>query len=288
MSPIDLVAAARNAGLDNVIDLRDVAGQSSASFTPVGVMFHHTAGPLRGAAPSSGVIADGDPSRGIPPPLAHALVGRDASIRIYTDGRAYHAGLGDGAVLRKVKAREPVTGDATSKGLTNGNQWFLGIEVESNGTGEPYPPDQITAAVALGSAWLTAYDRPPVCTIHHRQWTSRKIDMSLVIDLPLAIIKHRSAQHIKDIAMGFTVPTTVAVAGLPHRFGWTGATLEHITATEWPFWKLIDDQADKPVTVGNWNDFWALNRLLAKLAGYTDDDIQDTVAATYTSIRGAA
>lgn len=79
----------------------------------VGVMCHHTVGPLKGNMPSLNVITNGRP--GLSGPLAQLGLGRDGTYFLVAAGRCFHAGNGNW------------------QGFTSGNNNFIGIEAENTG-----------------------------------------------------------------------------------------------------------------------------------------------------------
>jgi peptidoglycan hydrolase-like protein with peptidoglycan-binding domain len=82
--------------------------------TVVGVICHHTAGPLRGNMPSLGTLIEGRSD--LPGPLAQLGLGRDGTFYVIAAGRCNHAGKG------------------SWQGFTAGNSSFIGIEAENAGT----------------------------------------------------------------------------------------------------------------------------------------------------------
>lgn len=154
-------------------------------FAPVGVMNHHTASRKgSGNAPSLGTVVNGRPD--LHGPLCNVLVARDGACYVVSAGRANHAGLGSSRVLALTRAGKAPQGDARTYAPQNdavGNGYYVGVEVENDGVGEPYPQKQLDAVVAANAALLKAMKRGANCAIHHREWTSRKIDMSWRGDL---------------------------------------------------------------------------------------------------------
>ena len=105
------------------------------SFSPSGVLIHHTAGPAKGNLPSLDTLVDGRPD--LPGPLAQLGIARDGTVYLLAAGRANHAG--------KAKASGPMpAGD--------GNSLYVGIECENTGRGEPWPDAQVDAMVRTSAA----------------------------------------------------------------------------------------------------------------------------------------
>jgi hypothetical protein len=177
----DALAFARAYGVEIV----EVDGwrtrERAGSFNPVGVLNHHTASRARPGdpVPSLAVVRDG--RAGLAGPLCNLLVGRDAVVRVISDGRANDSGRGSSKVLARVRRGEPPLGDAAALGLsddTDGNPWFVDVEVENDGVGEPYPDDVLRTLFCLDAALCRAYGWSADRCLMHREWTRRKVDMS--------------------------------------------------------------------------------------------------------------
>lgn len=120
--------------------------RGSATFDPVGVLCHHTAGAATGDYPSLRVVRDGRPD--LPGPLSQIGLGRK-TIRVIAAGKANHAGKG------------------YWRGETAGGTRFFGIEAESVGDGKDWTVFQrttypiVVAAllhhVGSGAEWCAAH-----------------------------------------------------------------------------------------------------------------------------------
>lgn len=159
-------------------------------FKPVGIMLHHTAGPAKGDAPTVQLCLNGRSD--LKGPLCHIVLARSGKAHVIAGLRANHAGPGAQEVLAKVKADQPVVGNAVTnkyKDVTvpSGNEAFYGIEVENTGTGEDYPDVQVEALAKICAAICNWKGWSANRVIHHRQWTSRKFDMSLKFDMPALV-----------------------------------------------------------------------------------------------------
>jgi len=99
----------------------------------LGILCHHTAGPLKGNAPSLGIVTNGRPD--LPGPLAQLHLARDGTFTVVAAG------------LKKK------TGAGKWQGITTGNKNFIGIEAENSGlaSDNPWPAVQM-AAYAKGCA----------------------------------------------------------------------------------------------------------------------------------------
>jgi len=172
-----------------------------AGFTPEGIMVHHTAGPKTGDAPSLRVCRDGRPDlRG---PLCHIFLARSGKVHVLGANITNHAGKGAQQVLDLVRRDKPVEGNARDNKYADaifGNQWFYGIEVENSGQkGDAYPDAQIDALAHICATICQAHNWTANRVVHHRQWTSRKIDMSWRGDLPSMV-----AQYMDTLTVSFS------------------------------------------------------------------------------------
>ena len=176
VDPDALVSALRKAGLTVKGYGNWKARDSSGGWNPRGIMNHHTAS---GAIASSQnrLLANG--RAGLPGPLCHISIERDGTVRMIGWGNANHAGLGDPDVLRAV-ANESYATDplVANQSTADGNVGFYGIEVQHVGTHGRYPLAQIEALVTTNAVICKLHGWSAKSCIHHREWTSRKIDMS--------------------------------------------------------------------------------------------------------------
>lgn len=149
--------------------------RSAGSLAPAGIVVHHTAGGYNTASNLSLVVNGRSDVRG---PLANIFIARDGTVYVVANTRANHAGYGNKYVLDLVRQGKEVPGDARSSGNMVGNPYFFGIEVDNNGRGEPYPDTQLEALFKTCAAISNYFKWNQNHTVHHREWTSRKIDMS--------------------------------------------------------------------------------------------------------------
>ncbi|AHE55997.1 peptidoglycan recognition protein family protein [Sphingomonas sanxanigenens] len=127
-----------------------------------GVLCHHTAGGLKGNAPSLSLVENGRPDlRG---PLSQLVLGRDGTFYVVAAGRANHAGAG------------------AWQGVTAGNSSLIGIEAENRGDGsEPWPEIQLDAYARGCAAILKHIGAPVTMCAGHKEYATprgRKIDPS--------------------------------------------------------------------------------------------------------------
>jgi N-acetylmuramoyl-L-alanine amidase len=133
--------------------------RGSSSFSPRGIMFHHTASAAGNNAPALGIVTHGRSD--LPGPLCQFLVARDGTIYFIAAGRANHAGTGG-----------PLRGIPQD----SGNSFTIGVECENNGVGEKWPELQQNAIATLYAVLLRRIKRNQSMVMGHKEWTSRKID----------------------------------------------------------------------------------------------------------------
>ena len=130
--------------------------RGSSTFTPKGLICHHTAGPAKGDAPSLGICVNGRSD--LPGPLAQVVLARSGTAHVIASGRANHAGKG------------------SWKGIT-GNTNMLGIEAENTGVGEPWPLAQIEAYIRCAAAMARHLGFSVDMICGHKEWApGRKPD----------------------------------------------------------------------------------------------------------------
>ncbi len=135
-------------------------GRGSSTFSPRGLVVHHTAdGP--GEYPSLRIVRDGRSD--LPGPLAQWGLGRSGKVYLIAAGRANHAGSGGW------------------RGLS-GNTSVWGIEAESTGRGD-WTDAQRRNYPRLAAALARHQPFSPDMICAHREWTPRKPDPA-GIDMP--------------------------------------------------------------------------------------------------------
>ena len=157
----------------------------------LGMIVHHTAAGGSADMPCRNICVSGRSDlRG---PLVQLLLGRGPSpkLLLISQNRCNHAGRGSSEVIKDLKAHRDITTEfdagqdaynARNFGRANdyrkGNGRFWGVEVENNGVGEEYSQAQMKALVKLCAAMCKWQGWDHNRIIHHREWTSRKYDMS--------------------------------------------------------------------------------------------------------------
>lgn len=167
----------REAGLT----VREAPGwetRGTATFGPIGVMWHHTASGRNWTDQGlTNFLVNGRSD--LSGPLCHLQLNRDGSYVVIAAGRANHAGPG------------------SWKGINTGNTSFIGIEAANDGVGEPWPQAQLDA-YHLGTAALIKHINGSVDNvIGHKEWTTRKID-------PAGIDMDDVRKRVSDIINGRT------------------------------------------------------------------------------------
>ncbi|MFF9118240.1 N-acetylmuramoyl-L-alanine amidase [Streptomyces massasporeus] len=144
-----------------------------------GVQIHHTVtGPGTDVV---GLIYNGHSA--LPGPLATGCITKDGVVHLTGNGRANHAGGGDGRVLQAVidesyGDRPPATQKHDgSPGAVDGNARFYGWECENKGDGkDPWPAVQYDAMVRATAAICRAHGWGPKSGIGHLEWSDWKVD----------------------------------------------------------------------------------------------------------------
>ncbi|MFJ9031089.1 peptidoglycan-binding protein [Streptomyces sp. NPDC102274] len=169
-----LLAALRAEGVKvvEVGDWRTHNRNHKGLWGPVhGVMIHHTV--TRGTAATVRLCRDGHSS--LPGPLCHGVIAKDGTVHLVGWGRANHAGLGDGDVLRAVTAEAALPPD--NQADTDGNRHFYGFECENLGDGrDPWPAAQLEAIERVAAAICRAHDWGARSVIGHLEWQPGKVD----------------------------------------------------------------------------------------------------------------
>ncbi|WP_314223375.1 peptidoglycan-binding protein [Streptomyces zaehneri] len=142
------------------------------SWGPVnGVIVHHTV--TSGTANSVSLCFDGHSA--LPGPLCHGVIAKDGTVHLVGNGRANHAGSGDGDVLKAVIAEKALP--APNERDTDGNVHFYGFECVNLGDGkDPWPAVQLEAMVRASAALCRAHGWSAASVIGHKEWTSTKTD----------------------------------------------------------------------------------------------------------------
>lgn len=169
-----LVKALRDEGLTviEVDDWRTNNRNHKGPWGPVhGVMIHHTV--TSGTASSVSLCYNGHSD--LPGPLCHGVIDKQGRVHLVGNGRANHAGSGDGDVLRAVIDEQPLPGD--NEANTDGNRYFYGFEAINLGDGkDPWPEVQLLAIEKAAAAICRAHEWSERSVIGHLEWQPGKVD----------------------------------------------------------------------------------------------------------------
>lgn len=134
-------------------------------------MIHHTV--TSGTSNTVSICERG--YAGLPGPLCHGVIAKDGTVYLIGNGRANHAGRGDGDVLRAVTAERSLP--SANQADTDGNTSFYGFECENLGDGhDPWPAAQLEAIERVSTALCRAHGWSSASVIGHREWQPGKID----------------------------------------------------------------------------------------------------------------
>jgi peptidoglycan hydrolase-like protein with peptidoglycan-binding domain len=150
----------------------------------VGVMCHHTAGPVasKGTMASLDILIKG--RTGLPGPLAQLGLGRDGTYYVIAAGVANHAGPG------KWQGQ-----------VDTGNSRFIGIEAENTGQkSDAWSDAQMDAYVRGAAALLRHIGADPIMCVAHREWApTRKPDPRF--DITMTVFRDQVEAVMKGTAI---------------------------------------------------------------------------------------
>ncbi|MEU1161463.1 peptidoglycan-binding protein, partial [Streptomyces sp. NPDC005921] len=173
-----------------------------------GVIIHHTV--TSGTTTSVSMCFNGRSD--LPGPLCHGVIAKDGTVHLVGNGRANHAGSGDGDVLAAVAA-ESATLPAPDQNNTDGNVHFYGFECVNLGDGkDPWPDVQLDAMVRASAALCRAHGWSARSVIGHKEWTNTKIDPK---GFAMADFRGRVADRLGTKATGGSTGTTPAYQPFP-------------------------------------------------------------------------
>ncbi|HEV7628877.1 MAG TPA: N-acetylmuramoyl-L-alanine amidase, partial [Streptomyces sp.] len=169
-----LVKALKAEGLTvhEVRNWRSHNRNSKGAWGPLnGVMIHHTV--TSGTDGSVRLCYDGRSD--LPGPLCQGVIDKDGEVWLVGNGRANHAGLGDGDVLNAVINERKLPHD--NEADTDGNARFYGFECVNLGNGkDPWPKAQLEAITRVSAAICRAHDWNERSVIGHKEWQPGKTD----------------------------------------------------------------------------------------------------------------
>lgn len=187
---------------------------SAGAWGPVhGVMIHHTV--TTGTDSSVALCYNGRSD--LPGPLCHGVIAKNGTVYLVGNGRANHAGAGDGDVLAAVIDERALPAD--KKANTDGNARFYGFECVNLGDGkDPWPPEQVEAIVRASAAICRAHGwgkKGNTSVIGHLEWQPGKIDPRGP-GISMADVRRRVAERLKHPA-GWNPGTTPEEDDMPKR-----------------------------------------------------------------------
>jgi hypothetical protein len=157
--------------------------------TAIGVVCHHTAGAWHDRngkvldRPSLHLLRYGRTGASpLSPPVVQVFLSRAGVVYFIGAGLSNHAGSGSSTVLADLRAGRQIVRTARERGLsadTSGNRFLVGLEVEHNGTDEPWRAELVDVMILTLAGLADAIGRDWRSIIGHRDWTPRKTDPSL-------------------------------------------------------------------------------------------------------------
>jgi hypothetical protein len=166
------------------------------SFAPEGIVVHHTGDKGRGDSGLSILIFGRGQPNPLNGPLCNGSPRENGRMALISGGRANHAGMGSSEVLDRIRHDLAPLGNAADLGLvddTLGNGLLYGLEVDNDGAGQPYPPEQLDTTIRACTALCRHHGWTANRVIGHKEWTRRKVDWSLPMPPLRAAVAHRLA-----------------------------------------------------------------------------------------------
>lgn len=138
-----------------------------------GVMIHHTGDDAKDDLDFR-VLWNGRSD--LPGPLCHVGIRDNGTVELIGNGRANHAGMGDGRVLGRVIAEDYANAPPPPvKDNVDGNARFYGAELMYSGSHAPTQA-QLQSAILWAAALCDFHGWNEKSVIGHKEWTRRKID----------------------------------------------------------------------------------------------------------------
>lgn len=210
----DLARLWRTEGIHVRIIGNPAAHVRPGAFTPDGITVHHTGDKGRGDSGLALLTYGrdlGKPTQ-LLGPLCNGSPREDGTMALISLGRANHAGEGSSKVLARVRRDLPPLGTAAELGLVDditGNGFFYGLEVDNDGAGQTYPPEQYDTVVRACAALCRHHGWTANRVIGHKEWTRRKVDWSLPMGPLRQNVAHR-LQHARLVNGVWTITTLPA------------------------------------------------------------------------------
>ena len=189
----DFMDALRDEGVPFIQSVNWKNRKIDGAFHPVGIMNHHT-GKFSSIKSMVKTLALGHST--LPGPLCIGAPAPDGKLYLIAWGKTNHAGIGSSKVLKDVIAGKPFNG--TGPDDTNGNPYFYGLEYMHPGDSSHYAEPMLEVGFRTNMALLRLNGWNSNHSIHHKEWTKRKIDMSWPGNLRQEII-NRQIQQLKGV-----------------------------------------------------------------------------------------
>jgi hypothetical protein len=222
-------------------------------FMPVGLLNHHTAG-------SSVLTNYPDPpywSNRRLEASCNITIRGDGTVAVLNAGWAHDSGNGDKKVLAAVRADRaaPKPSDTYVDGKpggvnpgVSGNRYYIDIEVQHLGNGDPIVPAQRMALIATNAVICRhmAWD-PRFRLIGHREWTRRKVDPRWDGSAnPMPQIRQDTLNTMED-EMTVSSWAQASWDWAKARFSWSSGPKEVVTVEQlMVFLKRYDDSRQSP------------------------------------------
>lgn len=212
----------------------------------LGMIVHHTAAGGSAEMPCRKICTFGRSD--LAGPLVQLLLGRGPSpkLLLISQNRCNHAGRGSSEVIKDLEAGRDITAEFDAgqgaynarnfpnrqNDFSRGNGLLWGIEVENNGVGEEYSQAQIKALVKICAAMCKWQGWDHNRIIHHREWTSRKYDMSYTGPLREYVQKMMTSSQWRvpkaAVQSGTTPPVTPPKRSAVLKQGSTGEEVKEL------------------------------------------------------------
>ncbi|MGJ3559645.1 peptidoglycan recognition protein family protein [Streptomyces sp. INA 01156] len=167
MTPAQLVAQLKKFGIpfEEYKDWKTHNRNHKGPWPVHGLMVHHTGSDSKDQRE---LLYKGFPP-GLPGPLSQLGLDQDGTLHLVGWGRANHAGLGDGDVLKAVIAEKSIP--RHNKANTDGNRHFYGVEIWYSGS-HAMTDSQYKTLRLLAAAVCDFHDWNEQSVIGHGEWGS--------------------------------------------------------------------------------------------------------------------
>ncbi len=176
---MELATVFKDAGIAHTD--HSVPGYKNRTFTPVGMVWHHTASPAGNMTLPHKLFTHG--RQGLPGPVVHLGLDRQAGLHLYSNGYCNHVGRCSATAVKELAAGKASSLTAAERGLTDtrwfsGNKRLYGLEIDLNGVGETLTPEVLAVAIKATAAIFHAEGWDAGHLSDHKGVTGRKIDVA--------------------------------------------------------------------------------------------------------------